>query len=402
MRLLDISDVNGLRVINSHTSTPQYAILSHRWGTDEVTLQDIYDISEKPAVRSREGFVKLQGFARKAREAGYEYVWVDTCCIDRSSSVDVAESIGSMFRYYREAAVCYTYLSDVCGDESRELQIRSSRLFTRGWTLQELLAPTNMSFFDRNWTHLGTRAELATLVSNITGIEEIYIGGRDLEEASVAQRMSWASRRETTKPEDCVYSLLGIFDVGMEVRYGEGLEKAFRRLQEELLIRKEDLSLFAWHRPTDAPSVERPSTAATPRTPGVLARSPADFLHCGDIVRHNFDGNSTVFSMSGGSLFARPMLVVVPDYSTFPILGTLHINPLRHALNLNVDDPFMIILRCRRVTDLDNVLALRIARKDRLMNGDMSLSSVPLKSWALRLPVYIDIKFSPERLGILR
>ena len=143
--------------------------------------------------------------------------------------------------WYQEAKVCYVYLADVSSKEA----FSKSRWFTRGWTLQELIAPSTVIFFDENWTKLGTKADLEEIISNRTGIpESILSGDDDLEEFSIAQRMSWAAERETSRIEDHAYSLMGIFGINMPLLYRER-ESAFIRLQEEIMKISDDHSLFA-------------------------------------------------------------------------------------------------------------------------------------------------------------
>lgn len=157
---------------------------------------------------------------------GFTYVWVDTFCIDKSSSAELQESINSMFRWYEKASVCFAYLSDVSsphGAEKAGSEFRASKWFTRGWTLQELLAPSSLEFFDRSWSLIGVKSDLSIIIQEVTGINSQYVAGvptsagmsvyQCLSRASVAERMSWASRRRTTRPEDLAYCLLGIFDV---------------------------------------------------------------------------------------------------------------------------------------------------------------------------------------------
>lgn len=186
---------------------------------------------------------------RAAREQGFGWIWNDTCCIDTRSSAELEEAINSMYRWYAEAAMCLAYLQDVpddCPIEDASSAFRKSRWFKRGWTLQELLAPHCLVFLSANWKHLGTKFGLADLLQDITGIDaEVLTFRRALQHVSVARRMSWASKRETSRTEDQAYSLLGIFDVSMATIYGEG-EYAFRRLQVKIMKRTADHTLFAW------------------------------------------------------------------------------------------------------------------------------------------------------------
>ena len=194
---------------------------------------------------------KVREACRVAREAGYDYLWIDSCCIDKASSSELSEAINSMYLWYSRAKVCYAYLADVPSVEDLDADksaFRSSRWFKRGWTLQELIAPLSVTFLAMDWKEIGAKHSLACLVEDITSIpQEALLHMRSLDEFSVAQRLSWAARRETTREEDRAYSLLGIFDINMPTLYGEGT-RAFRRLQEEIVRRIPDLSLFAWRR----------------------------------------------------------------------------------------------------------------------------------------------------------
>ena len=210
-----------------------------------------------------------------------------------------------MYHWYRDAQICYVYLEDIPmpADSDQPPEIRHSRWFTRGWTLQELIAPKSAVFYSADWHHLGTRSELSPIISAATNIEERFLNGEDLERASVSKRMSWASGRKPTRIEDIAYCLLGIFDVNISPLYGEG-KKAFRRLQEELMKRyPEDHTLFAWGTIVDGPSrvsmkqvnseipVPWDEDAASQLLHGLLAESPRDFATSGDFVPWNHVGS---------------------------------------------------------------------------------------------------------------
>ena len=192
---------------------------------------------------------KIREACRIARENGYRYLWIDSCCIDKTSSSELSESINSMYRWYALADVCYGFLADVPAEEDHHRnnsRFRRSRWFTRGWTLQELIAPLKVVLLAKDWTVIGTKLSLGDLIAEITNIDySALLHVEPLDEFSVAQRFSWASGRKTTRVEDRAYSLLGIFDINMPTLYGEG-ERAFRRLQEEIMRRTPDQSLFAW------------------------------------------------------------------------------------------------------------------------------------------------------------
>ncbi|TBU51618.1 hypothetical protein BD310DRAFT_890577 [Dichomitus squalens] len=192
---------------------------------------------------------KVRRACEAARADGYYLLWIDSCCIDKTSSAELSESINSMYIWYGAAHVCHVFLADVPrGDDTdaKASLFRTSRWFTRGWTLQELLAPEDVRFLAQDWSFIGSKAGLAVVLEERTGIElEVLLHKRSLHDVSVAKRMSWAADRETTRVEDRAYSLLGIFDINMPALYGEG-ERAFRRLQVEILLRIPDQSLFAW------------------------------------------------------------------------------------------------------------------------------------------------------------
>ncbi|KAI0445723.1 heterokaryon incompatibility protein-domain-containing protein [Xylaria telfairii] len=303
MRLINTTTLE----LEDHFQTiPQYAILSHTWGGEEVSLQDwlssltparrddllsLLSDLENPAYGSllsrpfcelaathkdrvsvglrshleRFGYWKIIRTCLEARKDGLNYLWVDTNCIDKTSSAELSEAINSMYTWYRNSAICYAYLSDVIIPEpadtatcvateksiinlegsSLEL-FRRSRWFRRGWTLQELLAPMKVRFYSRNWTPIGTKKDMAPLLAEITRVDERFLRyTEDIRSASVAQRMAAVADRTTTRPEDIAYCLLGLFNVNMPLLYGEGA-MAFVRLQEEIMKVSDDHSIFAW------------------------------------------------------------------------------------------------------------------------------------------------------------
>ena len=257
---------------------PPYAILSHRWEGKEVGFHEF------EAAKERDGpdFSKIKNFCSFARRQRYpkaDWVWIDTCCIDKKSSAELSEAINSMFRWYRKSLICYAYLSNVdAGPWSvQEKQLRQSPWFTRGWTLQELIAPVLLCFLDRQWNIIGKKSDLGTEISAITGIEESYLNLYPrsriaLEDTSIATKMSWVSKRKTSRSEDMAYCLLGIFNINMPLLYGEGGRKAFMRLQLEIIRKSDDESIFAWTNCSDYP-LEL----------GMLAPWPTWFIDSGDI-----------------------------------------------------------------------------------------------------------------------
>lgn len=253
---------------------PGYAILSHTWGDQEVTFNDI-QTPTSPSTTSKAGWSKIKAASAQANRDGYDYIWIDTCCIDKSSSAELSEAINSMFRWYTYAVVCYVYLVDVLPKQETSAwndNFGGCRWFTRGWTLQELLAPDHIELFATDWSHIGSKRNISKQINRITGIDEEFLIGRPLSHASIAKRMSWASNRQTTRVEDVAYSLLGIFDVNMPLLYGEG-RKAFFRLQEEIMKISHDQSLFAWNIQVGIHSVR-----------ALLVDSPAEFKGSGLIV----------------------------------------------------------------------------------------------------------------------
>ncbi|KXH61869.1 hypothetical protein CSAL01_10351 [Colletotrichum salicis] len=247
MRLIN---VHTGRLEEFHSAVPPYAILSHTWGFDKEEIS-FEDIQSDETTQQGPGLRKLQGRCKQAIRDRLQYAWVDTCCIDKKNSTELHEAINSMFEWYRKGEVCYAYLPDVCvninGQEAFETKFRRSRWFERGWTLQELLAPRMLIFYDHNWNALGTKKGLVDQIQDITGIPTEYLVGRHrLQGASVAQRMSWAATRETKKAENMAYSLMGIFDINTSMIYGEGGAKAFGRLLKEIMVRSADDSILAW------------------------------------------------------------------------------------------------------------------------------------------------------------
>ncbi|EIW58356.1 HET-domain-containing protein, partial [Trametes versicolor FP-101664 SS1] len=226
-----------------------YAILSHTWRSSEdggeQSFGDVQNIQSTVA----EGVRKQQGICTVARKAGFRLIWSDACCIDKTSSAELSEAINSMYEWYRLSDMCYVYLEDVPDDDvptDSTSYFCISRWHDRGWTLQELIAPERVEFLTRTWHFLGTKIGLASTLENITGVNfDILTGRAPVDSVSVARRMSWAAERETTRIEDRAYSLMGLFGVHMSPIYGEG-NNAFLRLQEEIIRKVPDQSIFAW------------------------------------------------------------------------------------------------------------------------------------------------------------
>jgi hypothetical protein len=276
MRLLNTSSLELHEFFESET--PEYAILSHRWESGEVSFKDVTKKRNLEAA----GWTKIRKCCEFAWVRKRKWVWIDTCCIDKRSSAELSEAINSMYRWYQNAIECYAYLTDVlCGDEDVEfvasdrvsaggrtmraeveLSFRESEWFRRGWTLQELLAPIRLYFVDSEWRGIiGSRWRLRALINDIAGIDPKHFDYETSEspdsDLSVAKKMSWAARRKCTRQEDIAYCLLGIFQVNMPLLYGEGRHAAFRRLQLEILKESNDESIFAWDCLESSPGSEQ-------------------------------------------------------------------------------------------------------------------------------------------------
>ncbi|PSN64154.1 HET-domain-containing protein [Corynespora cassiicola Philippines] len=219
----------------SGKSIPPYAILSHRWGDSEVLFEDL----GSDIYKEKEGYRKIEFCAKQAAQDQLQYFWIDTCCIDKWNLRERSKAINSMFRWYKNATKCYVFLLDVSATEIAqryvwEASFRASEWFTRGWTLQELIAPVSVEFFSREERRIGDKASLGQLVHEITSIPLEALQNCPLDKFTKSERLGWARNRRTTEEEDNVYCLLGILDVSMPTSYGEGKEKALRRLQSEV------------------------------------------------------------------------------------------------------------------------------------------------------------------------
>jgi hypothetical protein len=309
--------------------TPPYSILSHTWSTagGEVTYHDYLQGREHTPDKDWTKIERAVAITRRSPEK-LNHIWIDTCCIDKSSSSELNESINSMFKWYAQAVICYAQVADFdCGfnapnhnneieqgyemqemklDEAAAYKLSQCRWFYRGWTLQELIAPSSVEFYDQNWRHFGSRDGLSHLISMITGIDTVVLARSDgqgrtvgaeqaLRKMTVAKKMSWAEARQTSRLEDQAYSLLGIFEVNIPMLYGEG-ESAFIRLQEEILKASNDMTLFAWASP---PNETDPSA---PKYSGILARTPKDFARSGNLIHTKSAKFNPDFSMTNKGL----------------------------------------------------------------------------------------------------
>jgi hypothetical protein len=293
MRLLKYEEDGELTIASfDDNATPPYAILSHTWGddTEEVTFTDLTRSSGK----DKPGYKKIRFCREQVSRDGLEYFWIDTCCIDKENQAELSLAIDSMYRWYRNSARCYVYLSDVSSKISNtnpersvhqsDLQIsrwfawvwiflvvqpifrwcpstirrfftltdvgslqacksklQQSRWFTRGWTLQELLAPSVVEFFSREWCKLGDKISLKSEIHEATAIPYEALEGAPLSQFSVEERFRWKQNRHTKLEEDAAYSLSGIFDLDIAPVYGEGGKEAFRRLHNKIREQEECL-----------------------------------------------------------------------------------------------------------------------------------------------------------------
>ena len=274
MRLLN-TDTLELEYFASKDK-PLYAILSHTWGKEEVLYEDARRGGTQLRGCKKGGIRKVLDSAAIARQDGYDYIWIDTCCIDKSSSAELSESINAMFSWYQRSDVCYVLLEDYVHTKHN---LQACRWFTRGWTLQELIAPRDVRFFDSTGVLFGTRVDLSLEIAEITGIDQQLLrssgtratncfiphtltlrGLRScrqcwnaepsrelLDSFSLSAKMSWSASRVTTRIEDIAYCLMGLFDVHMPLLYGESM-RAFRRLQEEIVKQSNDKTILLWEK----------------------------------------------------------------------------------------------------------------------------------------------------------
>ena len=349
-----------------------YAILSHTWGATEVTHKEL----RKGRPPAGPGLRKIENFCNLAAENGLEWAWIDTCCIDKRSSQELSESINSMYDWYAQSDRCFVYLSDfeLSPEEAhfrttfaddvwlekgwpavRE-RFQKSEWFTRGWTLQEMLAPVDHNesghfviFLDAHWHRLGTLTQLASEISEITGIDLYYLNlgafinslhdsvaermmaqiepRAPLRAASVAMKMSWIAGRLTSRDEDMAYCMLGLFGVNMPLLYGEGTEKAFQRLQVLIMAETGDESMFAWA----CPDKVRPGLS------DLLASLPGDYKSCGDVL-------PGLFSMPSRRRFVKSdnlMMVTVPEQHFF-----------------NGGDSILLYINCRTKDRLNDAMCI--------------------------------------------
>ncbi|KAH9912483.1 heterokaryon incompatibility protein-domain-containing protein [Epithele typhae] len=350
MRLLATD--TGLMSEFADPTEVKYAILSHVWARktsdNDTSYEPELTYDDYTRLRTEHGddllFDKLPPKVRHSCEVakghGIPFVWIDTCCINKSSSSELSEAINSMYRWYSLAQVCYAYLYDV--DHVTSTNFHDSEWFKRGWTLQELIAPPEVLFFDGDWQMIGSRYELSDEIRSITNIDRAVLRKeRQISDVSVAQRMSWAASRKTTRKEDKAYCLIGIFDVHLPPLYGER-DHAFIRLQEAILAKIPDQSILAWgpNQYDTELTLKKPSLCAPPpnssfshRRPQsfLLARSPKDFANCHDTVNITSDTLANAldlpnipyarFTLTANGIYVRLPLIPCYDRSGLSIVS---------------------------------------------------------------------------------
>lgn len=348
MYLLDINSLQ-LEYTIDETRKP-YCVLSHVWEKDqELVYQDIDNLPHS----GKSGAEKIRSFCKlmcdkpsivydlfKSEEQPVGHVWVDTCCIDKKSSAELSEAINAMYLYYSTAKLCVAYLYDVevvSGCDGFKDQFDKSKWFKRCWTLQELLAPSNVIFYNKYWQMIGNKHELAPHISEITRIDIAALRGAPISGYSIAQRMSWAAGREATRREDVAYSLMGLFDVNMPMLYGEG-DNAFKRLQEAILGDSDDETLFAW-------AYEQKDPHEHAGQIGLFAKSPDYFRGCQDIVPTTLYKRNTTFSSTNRGLSGDMAMV----------------GPLVRAENAEC---VALLNATRRTTSTENFIGIFLAPRD--------------------------------------
>ncbi|KAI4281536.1 MAG: hypothetical protein L6R38_003618 [Xanthoria sp. 2 TBL-2021] len=376
---------------------PQYAILSHTWGPQEVSFQEMqtFIMTGQPPSEGHLGFEKIKRCCDLARYQQYSYLWIDTCCIDKKSSAELSEAINSMYSWYAKSAICYAYLTDYTGGTRKfglEQTFENSRWFRRGWTLQELLAPDRLLFYDRDWRFLGNKHDLVTQISAASGIEERYIKDRGLVyKASIATRMSWACKRQTARPEDEGYCLMGLFRVHMPLLYGEG-RNAFLRLQYEIARHSNDESLFAWH-------------TSDPQS-GIFATSPLNFARSGDFApRTTPDLDRAPYTITNRGLAVDAEFRILPFRYLKPPVGcqftsralsyTYILLPLHCARKGSQDRPFTIILQSEYRHFFQTFVRL-LPEEDHVYEKYFSLAGKPQRR-VIYIQRYMDLRGDVEK-----
>ncbi|KAI6106441.1 heterokaryon incompatibility protein-domain-containing protein [Pisolithus croceorrhizus] len=334
----------------------EYAILSHCWGAvkEEVSFKEMSKLlvmgeRKRNEIRDRTGYKKIVATCRQAKKDDLTWVWADTCCIDKRSSSELSEAINSMYKWYEKAKLCYVYLHDIVGHPWTD-QAKSAappRWFSRGWTLQELIAPKVVHFFDQKWERVGDKSQLAATLRDITRIPEpVLVDGLHSMPLCVAQVISWAAGRMTTREEDRAYSLLGLLGVHMPMLYGEG-KNAFHRLQLEIMRTSNDQSIFSWGH-----------SRKSGWSGGFLADDPNCFQDCDEVQLLPTDAIKTFFKQSAAGSF-KP--IPEEQWATFTVTNTgIQIQLL--AMDAGNNGLFHLCLACR--TPSVEIVTIQLARLD--------------------------------------
>ena len=323
----------------------EYAIVSHRWVEQEVDYNEIVELAkmakkERSEIRQRDGYRKIFQGCEQAKKDGYKWLWMDTCCIDKRSSAELSEAINSMYRWYENSRICYAYLHDVhsssfptAPDHRYPKSNGWPEWFSRGWTLQEMIAPRDVQFFNKDWHPIGDKRTLSPILENITQVpQHILKGGLSSNRPCIAQVMSWAADRTTTRVEDRAYSLMGLLDVNMPMLYGEG-KKAYHRLQLEIMRTSNDYSIFAWS-----------CNPINVRTGSILADDPRLFRGCDKMELLNRDE----FIESLKERIPEEDPAIEDDrFGTFPITNRGIQIWLFLRLHAGSDSVFQALLPCR-------------------------------------------------------
>ncbi|KAK4215806.1 hypothetical protein QBC37DRAFT_418571 [Rhypophila decipiens] len=316
---------------------PPYVILSHTWGDQEVSYQEMMMTTpQSPETQQKAGYTKILATCHLAQQIliypdepisqgnRISHVWIDTCCIDKSSSAHLTENINSMYEFYTRARLCIVHLVDLPLGVTFKEGLKSCRWITRGWTLQEMIASREIHFYSSNyvpdgdvkeWKYLGTKAQFSDALAEATNVpRDVLTGSGSVGSYSLAQRMLWASKRITTRPEDMAYCLLGIFGVNMPLIYGER-DRAFRRLQEHIIKGSNDMTIFAWEPVTSSSSSAGSGTGQQRREHGfcsIFAPSPANFQNCNMIRPWSKNSHDPEYTITNKGLRMQDYLYYVP------------------------------------------------------------------------------------------
>jgi hypothetical protein len=387
MRLLN---ARSFKIEEFHgDAVPDYAILSHTWGREEISFADYHNpkyTSLSWNTRLKAGWRKIKHACEEASRRKFDYVWIDTCCIDKTSSAELSEAINSMAGWYRRAGVCIVYLVDYAQDEESGVvfdRFKRCRWFTRGWALQELIFPKFVEFYDSEWQHIGNKLDLMSQIREITKIDQrVLVDAAVLPSICVARKMSWAANRQTTRTEDTAYCLMGIFDVNMPLLYGEG-RKAFQRLQEEILKKSNDFSILLWHPSLSSNDREEIITEYDHnRYTSILADSPACFSAGSSLVVYEDAENFELTMSNAGLRIVAPvvdigskkrnsstMFVVLPCHYEYDYRGPVgievHASPKNDTSTKNSPNGPIVVTRTRdrNHRDPSEVIHHRMASK---------------------------------------